>query len=632
MKRFLPLMFGIVMLFNLFFPITSKAFSPPYYPEYPGKPYYVVETTSDNSTPDKAQTITLPGPNDGYPNNYTYVEGEFTSLDDVDYYTFNVNQRGTVEVITYLEPGYLQFYYKSITGKNYDGKMVTIEDTGSVFGRMTLENIYQDNKIILKVKAIQNTGKYIFRVSLNIHYQGVTDPHEINGYNDIFDLGSHYYEYTPVQNGALISSVWAGSNDVFDNFSIQGGNNGTLSFEVIYPQDEFDRWRTKDYYIPYQVYAEKKDGTFDYIFSNGTLGMPNRIYAKTLQVNNSNYTGKYVLQLQQASFWNRNYQFKMTFTPATSTPSQPTNPTPSPTPVKPSTNRFAGNDRFSTNLAITNQLASDSLDYVIVAAGDNFPDALTGGVLNTALNGTILLATDDTTTLNKEVTEVQRLLKPGGKVILLGGPSVVSTKVENAFKNKFPVQRIYGQGRVETSIAIANQINTNPSEIVIAYGGDFPDALSIVPYAAKVKAPIILNISKKELDPVVLKYIQSKNIQKATIVGSTGVISKLAEDQLKKYIPTVQRVGGKDRFETSLFIAKTFFNDSQTIIFANGYKHPDALSGSRLAVDYNAPILITAPKQLTVNTINHLKTKQIKNYFFLGGEAVVSSTIISQIK
>ena len=57
------------------------------------------------------------------------------------------------------------------------------------------------------------------------------------------------------------------------------------------------------------------------------------------------------------------------------------------------------------------------------------------------------------------------------------------------------IKRLYGSGRYETSLDIAKKlhdINGNFNHVIIAYGENFPDALSGGYLAAQTNAPIII--------------------------------------------------------------------------------------------------------------------------------------------
>ncbi|WP_406542068.1 cell wall-binding repeat-containing protein [Clostridium ljungdahlii] len=57
--------------------------------------------------------------------------------------------------------------------------------------------------------------------------------------------------------------------------------------------------------------------------------------------------------------------------------------------------RLAGNNRYETSENIANNFESGTVQSVIIANGNNFPDALGGSVLSKIYNAPILLLNDD---------------------------------------------------------------------------------------------------------------------------------------------------------------------------------------------------------------------------------------------
>ena len=100
-------------------------------------------------------------------------------------------------------------------------------------------------------------------------------------------------------------------------------------------------------------------------------------------------------------------------------------------------------------------------------------------------------------------------------------------------------------------------------------------------------------ITKKDaIDNKTLSEIQNIALSKIYIVGGNSAISSDVENTLKGITSDITRLGGADRYETSIAIAKHFDLDTDTVAIANGLAFPDALSGSVLASKHNAPIIL----------------------------------------
>jgi putative cell wall-binding protein len=155
--------------------------------------------------------------------------------------------------------------------------------------------------------------------------------------------------------------------------------------------------------------------------------------------------------------------------------------------------RLSGVDRYATAAAISAARFPAELDTVLIATGENFPDALAGAAAGSFIGAPVLLATRDTIP-PATAAELARLHPT--RIFVLGGPSVVSEAVEAALSayTKSPdpgmVQRLSGPDRYATAIAITQQFYA-PGDwtgMYVATGLNFPDALA----AAPVGAPLLL--------------------------------------------------------------------------------------------------------------------------------------------
>ena len=99
--------------------------------------------------------------------------------------------------------------------------------------------------------------------------------------------------------------------------------------------------------------------------------------------------------------------------------------------------------------------------------------------------------------------------------------------------------------------------------------------------------------------------IKRLKAKKVVLIGGTGVISANVENTLKSNGLTVSRIGGENRYETSLMIAKELDKliDVQTVYMAYGLGEPDALSIAAQAGQTKQPIILT---DKTVSTNGNL--------------------------
>lgn len=301
-----------------------------------------------------------------------------------------------------------------------------------------------------------------------------------------------------------------------------------------------------------------------------------------------------------------------------------------------SVQRLFGQNRVDTALAIAKASYTGTLSNVILATADNYPDALAGSVLAYKLNTPILLVGSSDTDQEKVLDYMKSNLDPAGTVYILGGSAVVSIAMESkvtasGFAN---ITRLGGNDRYDTSVKIANQLKVKTgTPIVLAYGENYPDALSISSIAAEMQYPILL-VQKDGLSDAVKNEIATNKPTKVYIIGGKGVIGATVESQVAQITSldkaNIVRIAGTDRYETSLAVAQYFNLSGQSVCIATGNNFPDALAGSVYAANHNAQIIL-ADGNLSDQVMNYLKGKKLNGATLFGGEAVVSKDIEQQL-
>ncbi len=305
-------------------------------------------------------------------------------------------------------------------------------------------------------------------------------------------------------------------------------------------------------------------------------------------------------------------------------------PAPSPVPEKTTIERIYGQDRISTAIAIAKSTYKDKVSKVILAASDNYPDALAGSVLAYKEKAPILLVGKNAEEQEKVIAYMKENMNSTGSVYILGGIGSVSKDIENkvvtaGFSN---ISRIGGEDRYETASKIADTVGIKEGTPVIIVSGDnYPDAISVSSIAAVKQYPIFM-VNKDEIPEVVKKEISSIKPGKIYIIGLQGAISKAVEDNLSQSIDkaNIVRIGGSDRFETSLNVAKYFNLSGTKACVASGKDFPDALAGSNYAANSNSPIILV-DNSLTEEQKTYLKDDKIKEITIFGGTGAVTNEV-----
>lgn len=195
--------------------------------------------------------------------------------------------------------------------------------------------------------------------------------------------------------------------------------------------------------------------------------------------------------------------------------------------------RLSGQGRYETNQAINTELNAQEGTPIVLATGEDFPDALSISSIAAIKGYPIVLSGNDY--LPQNSIDTIKSIKPG-TVYIAGGHGVVSESVKNTIKSIAGLKdeniiRLSGQDRYETSLSIARHFNLDSNTVCFATGEDFPDALAGSVLAAKLNAPILLiNDDPGEL----MKYIAGTKYSNRIIFGGPGAVSKTLEDALSK--------------------------------------------------------------------------------------------------
>jgi|GEM_PF-3980815 len=292
--------------------------------------------------------------------------------------------------------------------------------------------------------------------------------------------------------------------------------------------------------------------------------------------------------------------------------------------------RLEGSNRYNTSVAISRaQFTEDgSAGAVFLARGDAFADGLSGAPLAAQENAPILLT--QTAVLPTEVlAEIQRVLPAGGKVWLLGGSSAISDDVAKQLTDAgFTVGRYAGANRYETAVAVAKQLK-NLTTVFIASGTSFPDALAASSVAARDRAAIVLT-SKDELPDVTEEFLGTTQALTLHVVGGTAVVSDKVLQAADAY-GSIDRTAGKNRYETAVQIAKTFYPNADTVSFATGTNFPDSLVAGPLvgSQQFLAPLLLVRPDEVPQEVADYLAEfgAQLMGGVLFGGTTAITAAV-----
>ncbi|WP_456093736.1 S8 family serine peptidase [Ornithinibacillus halophilus] len=227
--------------------------------------------------------------------------------------------------------------------------------------------------------------------------------------------------------------------------------------------------------------------------------------------------------------------------------------------------------------------------------------------------------------LSEGLNELQAISKQGGKVT--GKSDVVKVSVVP----EEPVQRLSGEIRYDTAIAISQAGWSQADTVVLSRGLEFADALAGVPLAEKLNAPILLTRSD-ELYADTLAEIERLGASKVVVLGGTGAISDDVTAELEASGLDIERLAGETRYETAALIAeKVAPNGSEQVVVASGRDFPDAMSVAAHAANEGMPILLTRPNELPAATSTAIENLGTTDTLIVGGYDVVTDEVASAL-
>lgn len=247
--------------------------------------------------------------------------------------------------------------------------------------------------------------------------------------------------------------------------------------------------------------------------------------------------------------------------------------------------------------------------HATLARSDIFPDALSSvGLTHTGP----LLFTDGRTLDPATLAELERVLRDGDTVYLLGGDAAISpTVADQVAAAGFEPVRLAGADRIETSVEVAHEnffgdvrpVSYAHVRIARAYGPDggntsaaWADAVAGQMHDARgPDAPLLLTRTE-QLDPRVAGWLKgaARRIGGVTVsvLGGDAAISPTVVNQLEALpgVEVLNRVAGVNRFDTA---AKASDHDRRYVLVdgtaSHGWWH--GLLAAGLASDLGGGLL-----------------------------------------
>ena len=294
--------------------------------------------------------------------------------------------------------------------------------------------------------------------------------------------------------------------------------------------------------------------------------------------------------------------------------------------------RIGGHDRFDVAINISKEYENSDTCYLINYLA--YPDAIASSNYIKDSNGKYIpiyyTKSDqlDAKTLNHLKAKKYK------EVVIFGGEKSVSNKVIQQLQNNgFKVSRSSaGRDRYDTvNQLLKGSTNYQAENIILVSGENFADSLIGTSLAKKLNCKIIITPHNKIDETIKNEFFNTNKKQRAKvnnvyIVGGEKSISKNIEQQFST-VAKVHRMSGRDRYDTSLQLAKEIGNDKYTVV--SGENFADNLVAIPYSYTNNSTIVLTSSKSISNNLKSLIKNK---DFTIVGGEKSVPNTILELLK
>jgi putative cell wall-binding protein len=228
--------------------------------------------------------------------------------------------------------------------------------------------------------------------------------------------------------------------------------------------------------------------------------------------------------------------------------------------------QIGGRDRYETDSLIAQELNVPTSTTVVVASGENYPDALSISSIAAHNGWPILLVSQNK--IPDSIKATLNSIKPS-KIYIVGGTGVVSDGIQSQFQPLLPgvqSERLAGSDRFETGMKIIEKFAQSPQTLYLATGFGFADALAGSALGSKTGDPIVLvNQDWINIPAQLTSYLSSlhsSNINPDIVsFGGTGVVSELVVSKIASVL-----MGANVTYS---FANPAPFNTSQTIHVQN---------------------------------------------------------------
>jgi putative cell wall-binding protein len=209
-------------------------------------------------------------------------------------------------------------------------------------------------------------------------------------------------------------------------------------------------------------------------------------------------------------------------------------------------------------------------------------------------------------------------------VYLLGGTVALDQPVEDRLDELgYDTVRYGGLNRFDTAAIIADEGLDNPDTLLLANGGDFPDAVSAGAAAGNVDGAVLLT-SGADMAPETAAYIEAHPVETRTAIGGSAAQAD----------PDATAIVGANRVATAVMVAESFFPSPAVVGLATAGDFADGLTGGAMVGRLGGPILLTDGAALSAEVRTYLEdnTDSIMTAYIYGGVEALSQDVQDEVE
>ncbi|NIA24104.1 MAG: hypothetical protein GWP04_00890 [Gammaproteobacteria bacterium] len=195
------------------------------------------------------------------------------------------------------------------------------------------------------------------------------------------------------------------------------------------------------------------------------------------------------------------------------------------------------------------------------------------------------------------------------------------------------VTRLWGEDRYATAAAVsASGFPAGASQVYVATGENFPDALAAVPAAFHEGAPIVLTRTGS-LPSATRTELQRLAPDRIIVLGGPGAVSDLVMDELDSLAPNgAVRRAGPTRYETAVETSRAVFDPGVPVVYiTSGFEWPEAVAAGPPAGFLGGPLLLVLPDGIPKAVRDELSRLRPTRIVIVGPQTHVSTTVESQL-